>query len=161
MASRDVVHEIVTVLDIAAVDRNEYVAGLDASRGSTTVRSDDANDHTVRKSIDATDCRRLCGLELDADRASNDLMFRTDEHVVHIRDNVGRHGKADTLRTHVLGINGGVHADDLAGHVDERTAGVAGVNGGIGLDKALELRLGDPVGASLLDTAVLRGDNAC
>src|SRR5580704_9625245 len=139
MASRDVVHEIVTVLDIAAVDRNEYVAGLDASLCSTTVRSDDANDHTVCKSIDATDCRGLCGLELDADRAANDLMFGADEHVVDVRDNVGRHGKADTLRTHGLGIDGGVHADDLAGHVHERTAGVAGVNGGVGLDEALEL----------------------
>ncbi len=88
-------------------------------------------------------------------------MFGSDEHVVYVRDDVGGHGEADTLRTHGLGVDGSVHADDLAGHIDERTTGVAGVNGGIGLDKALELRLGDAVGACLLDTAVLGGDDAC
>ena len=56
MASGDIAHKIVTVLDIAAVDRNEDIAGLDAGLCSATVRSDDANYHAVRKPIDTTDC---------------------------------------------------------------------------------------------------------
>ena len=63
-------------------------------------------------------------------------MLRADEHVVDVGDDVGGHGEADALRAHGLGVDGGVHADDLAGHVDERAAGVAGVDGGVGLDEA-------------------------
>jgi len=40
-------------------------------------------------------------------------------------------GEAEALRGH---DGGGVDADDLAARVDERTAGVAGVEGGVGLD---------------------------
>ena len=72
-------------------------------------------------------------------------MLRADEHVVDVDDGVGRHGEADALRAHGLGVDGGVHADDLAGHVDERAAGVAGVDGGVGLDEALELGLATPL----------------
>ena len=161
MASGDVVHQIVAVFDVAAVDRDEDVARLNARLGGAAVRGNDADDHTVGEPVHATDRRGLSGLELNADGAANDFMFRSDEHVVDVGDDVGGHGEADTLRTHGLGIDGGVHADDLAGHIDERAAGVAGVDGRIGLDKALELRLGDAVGAGLLDAAVLGGDNAC
>ncbi len=66
-------------------------------------------------------------------------MFGSDEHVVDVGDDVGGHGEADALRAHGLGVDGGVHADDLAGHIDERAAGVAGVDGGVGLDEVLEL----------------------
>jgi hypothetical protein len=58
-----------------------------------------------------------------------------------------------------LGVDGGVHADDLAGHIDQRAAGVAGVDGGVGLDELLEL-VGRAVGAGLVDGAVLGGDDA-
>ncbi len=87
-------------------------------------------------------------------------MLRPDEHVVDVGDDVGRHGEADALRAHGLGVDGGVHADDLAGHVDERTAGVAGVDGGVGLDEALELVCETPLARGLVDGAVLGGDDA-
>ncbi len=86
-------------------------------------------------------------------------MLGPDEVVVDADDGIGRHGEADALRAHGLGIDGGVHADDLASHVDERAAGVAGIDGGIGLDEALEL-VGDAVGAGFIDLAVLGGDDA-
>ncbi len=125
-----------------------------------TIRSDGAYDHAVGEAVDAANRGGLHGLELNADGAANDLMFGPDEHVVDIGDDVGRHGEADALRAHGLGIDSGVHADDLAGHVDERAAGVAGVDGGIGLDEALELRLRDAVGAGFIDAAVFGGDDA-
>ena len=93
------------------------------------------DDHAIREAVDAADRRGLARLELDADGAANDLMFRPDEHVVDIGDDVGRHGEADALGAHGLGVDGGVHADDLAVHVDERAAGVAGIDGGVGLDE--------------------------
>src|SRR5438552_17428463 len=135
MACRDVVYEVVTILDIATVDRNENVASLNARLGCAAVRGYDTDDHTVREPINATDCRGLSGLELNSDRATNNLMFRPDEHVVDVRDDVRRHGEAYTLRTHGLGIDGRVHANDLPSHVDQRTARVARVDGGIGLNK--------------------------
>ena len=48
---------------------------------------------------------------------------------------------------------GGVHADDLAGHIDERAAGVAGVDGCVGLDELLEL-LGEAGGVAVVDGAI-------
>ena len=75
------------------------------------------------------------------------LVFRANEHVVDVCDDVGRHGKADTLGAHGLGVDGGVHADNLTSHVDQRATGVTGVDSGVGLDEALKLGLGDAVGA--------------
>ena len=48
----------------------------------------------------------------------------------------------------VLGIgdDGRVHPHDLTGRVDERPAGVAGVDGGVGLDQALQR---DPLGGEV------------
>src|SRR5438034_628875 len=43
--------------------------------------------------------------------------------------------KADTLRRQ---DHGGVHADDIAARVDERAAGVARVERGVGLDDAVD-----------------------
>jgi len=65
-------------------------------------------------------------------------MFRTDQHVVHICDDVCGHGKSNTLRTHGLGVDGGVHADDLTSHIDQRTARVTWIDRSISLDEALE-----------------------
>ncbi len=48
-----------------------------------------------------------------------------------------------------------------AGHIDQRAAGVAGVDGGVGLDELLELAWRDAVcGSAVVDRAVLRGDDA-
>jgi hypothetical protein len=46
----------------------------------------------------------------------------------------------------------GIDADDLALHVDERAAGIAGVDGGVGLEEVVE--------GALTDLARLRADDA-
>ena len=69
------------------------------------------------------------------------------------------HGEADALGAGGLGVDGGVHADDLAGHIDQRPAGVAGIDGGVGLDERWNWTEA-AVGAGLVDGAVLGGDDA-
>ena len=54
---------------------------------------------------------------------------------------VGGDRKADALRAAGAREDRGVDADELAGHVDQRAAGIAGIDGGIGLDE--ELVVGD------------------
>src|SRR5205085_4103098 len=61
---------------------------------------------------------------------------------------VDGNGEADVLGP--VGGDGGVDADDLTGRVDQRPAGVAGVDGGVGLDHAGEV----------VDRAVEGGDDA-
>ncbi len=48
---------------------------------------------------------------------------------------VGRDGEADADRTAAAAIDSRVDADQLATHVDQRAAGIAGIDGGIGLDE--------------------------
>ena len=99
-------------------------------------------------------------LELDTDGAADDAVIGADEVVVDLGENVGGHGEADALRAHGLGVDGGVHADHLAGEVDQGAARVAGIDGGVGLDEALEL-LGEAGGVTIVgEPAVLGGDDA-
>ena len=63
-------------------------------------------------------------------------------------------GEADALP---LGVDGGVDADNLAGHVDERPTGISGVDAGVGLQE-----VGKDVAAARHDIAALLGaDDAC
>src|ERR1700748_3503138 len=62
---------------------------------------------------------------------------RSHDHAHH----VGQNGKADALRNAGARIARGVDAGEPPGHVDQRAAGIAGVDRGIGLDE--ELVVGD------------------
>src|SRR5271165_3559428 len=93
------------------------------------------------------------GVELNPDGAARNFVVGRDQLVVHLRYGVGGHGKANALIAARAGVDGGVDADHLAIHVDQRAARVAGVNGGVGLDERLELAPGD-------DVASLGGDDA-
>ena len=54
-----------------------------------------------------------------------------------------------------MGVDGGVHADDFAVHVEQRSAGVAGVDGGVSLNEVLEL-----AACAGLDGAIFSGDDS-
>ncbi len=47
--------------------------------------------------------------------------------------------ETNTLECAAAGVDGGVDADYFAGHIDERAAGISGIDGGVGLNEALEL----------------------
>jgi hypothetical protein len=74
-----------------------------------------------------------------------------DDGVVIARGDIDRQGKADALIAAAARGNHRVDADHLAVVIQQRAARVAGVDGGIGLDEALEL-LGD-VAAERADDA--------
>src|ERR1700735_103611 len=77
-------------------------------------------------------------LESDADGATGYFSIG-DELVVDADDSGGRKREADTFEAAATGINCGIDADDFTGHVDERAAGIAGVDGGVGLNETLKL----------------------
>jgi len=118
----DVCDEIVAILDGAAVDGDDDIPGLETGFCGSAIGGDCADDDSVGEAVHAVDGGVEVGLVADADGATDDLVLRPDEHVVDRGDGVRRHGETDTLRAHGLGVDGGVHADDLTGHIDERAA---------------------------------------
>src|SRR5258708_25891841 len=74
------------------------------------------------------------GLAGYADEAARDAAV-ADQPRGNERRSVDADGEADPLR---LGDDGSVDADDFAARVDERTAGVAGIQRGIGLDDVVD-----------------------
>ena len=79
-----------------------------------------------------------------------------EELVDHGADHVRGHGEADADIAAARRDDGGVDADQLALGVDQRAAGVAGVDGRVGLDEVLVAAARDPAAAERADDA--RGD---
>lgn len=73
------------------------------------------------------------GLGDDADFAADDAAA-VDKLVDDVGDDVGGDGEAEAFTAAGLGEDEGIDADDAAFGVDEGAAGVAGVDGGVGLD---------------------------
>ena len=70
---------------------------------------------------------------------------------------VGGDRKADALRAAGARIDRGVDAGELAGHVDQRAAGIAGIDRGIGLDEELVVGDADLGARQRRDDAVRHG----
>src|SRR6185295_302497 len=77
---------------------------------------------------------RVQVLELDAQVAAGDAALAA-ELGQDVAGHVDGNGEADALS---LQADGGVDADHFAGDVHEGTAGIAGVDGGVGLDVRVE-----------------------
>ena len=154
-AAGDVVDEVVAILDGSAIDGDDDVAGLDAGLVCRATGLDLLDQYAVLESVDAVDGAGEAGAERDADRAARHLVAGADEVVVDRDDGIRGHGESDALVAGGLRIDGGVDADDFAVHVEQRAAGVAGIDGCVGLDEVLEL-----AGDAGLDGAVFGGDNA-
>src|SRR5215472_13816317 len=155
VAACDLIDEVVAVLDLAAVDGGDDVAGLEAGFIGGAAGLNGLDEHAVLEVIDTVDRAGEALLELDADGAADDLVAGADEVVVDGDDGIGGHCETDALVAGRLGVDRGIDADDFAVHVEQRAAGVAGVDGGVGLDEVLELAAG-----AGLDGAVLGGDDS-
>ena len=88
----------------------------------------------------------------DADVAAADFAMRHQLRCHGFRG-VDRHGEAEILG---VGNDGGVDAHDGAAGIDQGAAGVAGVEGGIGLDDIVD----EPAGLGA-ESSADRGDDAC
>ena len=62
-----------------------------------------------------------------------------EDLIHHAAHHVHRDREADAVGAEVLREHGGVDADQLAVRVDQRAAGIAEIDGGIGLDEILEI----------------------
>ena len=99
-------------------------------------------------------CRRDV-LAANAEVSTNDLAV-FHQAVSDLRHHIGRHSESHALEAATAAENGGIDADEATIDVDERAAGVPGIDRGIGLDKVLvTLDIGkDP------DVTALRTDDA-
>src|SRR5580658_5243902 len=155
LAAGDLIHQILAVLDGAAVDGGDDVAWLQSALVGRAAGLHLLNEYAALEAVDAVDRAGKPFAELDADGAACDLVAGADEIVVDVNDGVRRHGETDALVAGRLRVDGRVHADHFAVHVQQRAAGVAGIDGSIRLDKVLELP-----GRTLVDGAVLGRDDA-
>ena len=81
-------------------------------------------------------------------------MFRTDELVIDLHHGIRRQREAHAGIGTGFGKDRGVDANHFTGHVDQRPAGVARIDRGIGLNKRLEVAAGN-------NFAAFGGDDAC
>jgi len=154
-AAGNVADEIVAILDAAAVDGGDDVAGFDASLIGWSSGLYLLDQNPVLEAINAVHGSRKAGAERDSDGSAGDLVAGANEVVVHRNDRVGGHCESDALIASGLGVDGGVDADDFAVHVEQRASGIAGIDGSIRLEEVLELACN-----AGLDGAVFGGDDA-
>ena len=145
------------LFDVLIVEFQDDVAVVDTGLvgGATVVH---AGDHGAGDVLQADRFGDVGGDLLDADAkpsAAGMAVFAELHH--HALGEVGRDRKADADRAAGGGVDGGVDADDVAVHVEQRATGVAAVDGGVGLDEVVVGALADVAAAGGDDTG---GDGA-
>ncbi len=65
-----------------------------------------------------------------------------DDSVIDLARRIGRNGKSYSVITSPPGGDRGIDANNLCCQIHQRSAAIAGINGGIGLKESLELTLG-------------------
>src|SRR5579872_1234098 len=155
-ATGNLVDQIVAVLDRTPVDVGDDVAGFQATLIGRTAGLYLLYQYACLESVDAIDCAGEIRTELDTDRSADYLMAGADQVVIDRDNSIRRHSKADALIAVGLREDGCVYANHFAVHVEQRAAGVAGVDCRVGLDEVLKL-----AARAGLDGTVLGGDDAC
>src|SRR5215211_4513639 len=148
----DDAREILWILDVLAVELDDDIAGLDACRLGRSLVIDAGNQRAAR-GLDVEAFADLVGdlLDTDAEPAATKLA-ELAELIDHDGDRLGGHGETKTDRAAGRRDDQRVDADDLAFEVEQRSAGIAAVDRGVGLDVA--------VVGPLADVAVARRDDA-
>src|ERR1700733_15124345 len=138
-ARRNVGHQGIAILNRFSVHSGDDVARLQPGLVGWSLRRYLVYQNSALEAVNALYRRIQAGLELDPDRAPDHLVLRPNQIVVNPNDGIGRHGKADALITRGLRQNRSIDPDDLVGHVDQRTPGVARVDRRICLNEMLKL----------------------
>lgn len=134
----DQVEHDLRVLDRFSIDREQDIAGADASRVGRAAAHDAGDQRTfgIRQAEGLGQFGRDF-LRLDADPAARDRAGPDD--LLHDAARTGhRDGEADAERAAGARVDGSIDADQVALAIDQRAAGVARIDGGIGLDEVLE-----------------------
>ena len=151
---RDPVERFLCAEDRLAVEVRDEIVTLQADERGRSTWSHVADAQRGRR-IDAQRRRRRARhfLGFDAQPAASHAAVREDL-VHHAAHHVHRNREADAVGAKVLRQHRGVDADQLALRVDERAAGIAEIDGGIGLDEILEIRDAEPAAAGGADDAL-------
>ena len=99
----------------------------------------------------------VTALQLGAEPRPPHLMAAAFGGGHHHPHHVGGNGKADALRTARAREDRGVDADQPAGKIDQRAAGIARIDGGVGLDEELVVGNADLGARQRRDDAVRHG----
>src|SRR5690606_17489783 len=150
LGARHLVHRAATVTGWFAVDAEDQVSRLQPGLLRRAVAVN-AGDDDARVAFQTEGLRQLRRqrLYLDAQIAADHLAV-LDDRAHHLQCQLHRYGETDTLRTAGLGEDRRVDPHQIAMGIDQRTAGVARVDGRIGLDEVLvgvEAQLVAPSGA--------------
>src|SRR6185437_7088731 len=123
------------VEDRLAVESEHHVAVLQSGlrRGAIVV---DAGNQRARRTWQAHALRDFGRDLLDADAnpttARGAILLQLPDDVLH---EVRRDREADTYRPARWREDGGIHADDIAVHVEQRATGIAAIDRRVGLDE--------------------------
>jgi hypothetical protein len=156
---RDLPERVLGALRALAVDRQHDVAGLQAGRRGRAVDVEVGDDDAAVREPELLRLRVGDVLGHDADPAADHAPV-VEDLLHHAAREIDRDRKADALDTGRAGVfrqHRGVDADQFAGRVHQRAAGVALVDGRVGLDEVLEGRDAELAAAGGADDAVRHG----
>ncbi|MNV01074.1 hypothetical protein D3C71_912620 [compost metagenome] len=143
--------KVAHLVNILAVEFQHDIAGLDRAIFHRSALGD-AGDKRTLGAIHAEACRHIVGDGLDTNtEPAAARLTEFDELLDDILGKLRRHGESDTDRTAARRNDRRIDADHLALHVEERTAGIALVDGRIRLDEIV-------IGAGI-DITPARGNN--
>ena len=141
------------------VHREEHISRLDARIRETTARIDQVDQvspgpHQANRLRDVL--RHL--LPIDPRPGFRNLQLTRKSGLKRAHHEIGRYRKPDTVGTARARQDGRVDPDEPSGGIDQRTTGVADIDGGVGLDEICSLAIApgqgrhDPGGHRLADT---------
>src|ERR1022692_805913 len=112
----NLIHQVVAVLDIAAIDSHHNVSGLEPSLLRRASRLHLLHQDPVLESVDAVHCAREPLPELNPNRPARYLVAGAHEVVVYLGHGVGWHSEADALIARGLGEDCRVHSNTFTIH---------------------------------------------
>src|SRR5437899_2841130 len=148
----DDARQILRVLDLLAVELDDDVAGLDAG-GLGRPPVVDAGNQRAAGRLDVEAFGDLVGDLLDPHAEPAAAQFaELPELIDHAGHRLRRHREAEADRTAGRRDDQRVDADHLAFEVEQRSTGIAAVDGGVGLDVVVVRALADVAVARRYDT---------
>ena len=113
-----------------------HIALLESGLLRSAVGRNSRHEHatTLVRQVEFLRQLRRQGLDVNAEVAARDFSI-VDQPVHHVARHVYRHGKSNTLETSTATQNGSVYPHEPALGIDERAAGVSGIDRRIGLDE--------------------------